>query len=136
MSSFNPRNHGTLAFRRKERPCLSSSFLDVDPSRAPLVRVESSGTLSNRVSWEVRSGRFALDVNLNKPPPRATQRVFLRALPTCFPGARQLTEPGPSALPVSCAHRSVHGRRSSWRHNSTWAEAFHRRENLWHSRIG
>ena len=76
MSSFNPRNHGTLAFRRKERPCLSSSFLDVDPSRAPLVRVESSGTLSNRVSWEVRSGRFALDANLNKPPPRATQRVW------------------------------------------------------------
>ena len=76
MSSFNPRNHGTLSFRRKERPCLSSSFLDVDPSRAPLVRVESSGTLSNRVSWEVRSGRFALDAKLNKPPPRATQRVW------------------------------------------------------------
>lgn len=76
MSSFNPRNHGTLSFVRKERPCLSSSFVDVNPSRAALVRAELQGTMSNRVSWEVRSGRFALDAKLNKPPPRTTQRVW------------------------------------------------------------
>ena len=76
MSTFNPRNHGTLSFARKERPCLSSSFVDVAPSRAPLVRAEAQGTMSNRVNWEVRTGRFALDAKLNKPPPRTAQRVW------------------------------------------------------------
>ena len=76
MSTFNPRNHGTLSFRRKERPCLSSSFIDVEPSRAVLPGAEMHGTLSNRVSWEVRSGRFGLDAKLNKPPPRSLQRVW------------------------------------------------------------
>ena len=76
MSSFNPRNHGTLSFRRKERPCLKSEFLDVAPSRAALVRAETHGTMSNRVSWEVRSGRFGLDAKLNKPPPQSQTRVW------------------------------------------------------------
>ena len=75
-SSFNPRNHGTLAYVRKERPCLSSSFLDVAPSRSALTRAEAHGTIGTRVSWETRSGRFGLDAKLNKPPPSIAQRVW------------------------------------------------------------
>lgn len=79
MSTFNPRNHGKLSFSRKERPCLSSSFLDVSPSRVALVRAESHGTISNRVNWEVQTGRFGLDAKLNKPPPQSMQRVWTSA---------------------------------------------------------
>jgi hypothetical protein len=78
--TFTAPIHGRNAYARKER--FPSRFLDIEsPSYRP--SAERHGTISERVRYETRYGRFGVDAKLNKPLPMCCTRGW-----TSVPGPR------------------------------------------------